>query len=233
MHVAYRGDKLVGALASASGRAMGSGITFLGAEQASLADMLLADDAGAKAPHSSPSARPPPITTTPLSSGAARLHPVRLGSGPSRLKLIVRAEAPVLDLDGLDWEAYALKEPGSRRTSVLFAVDALASSPSSEPWRPPSRELAMSRDRPRGGGRAHARRWQGRPRRLRLRNHDRQGVPTGRNGRAGRARHPTDRDAQARRTSDRLRLLLRPRKNDVLPSARLRSGARALVAGCS
>jgi CelD/BcsL family acetyltransferase involved in cellulose biosynthesis len=108
IHVAYRGDRLVAALPLCVQRRSGLDIlTFLGAEQVTLADLLLAE--GEKAAVASALAERAVSTTT---HDFADFHGLpsssRLGKalGSSRLQLIVRAEAPVLELDGLDWETF-------------------------------------------------------------------------------------------------------------------------------
>ena len=109
VNVAYRGDKLVGALPLCVQRRRGLDVlTFLGAEQVSLADLLLAE--GEEPAVGAALAERAASTDHDLADfhglpSSSRLE-AALGSGSSRLQLIVRAEAPVLELDGVDWETY-------------------------------------------------------------------------------------------------------------------------------
>jgi len=163
VHVAYRRDELVGALPLCVQPSHGLRVlTFLGAEQASLADMLLTDDAG------------PEIAAQLAERAAATDHdyaaffglpassPFASALGPSRLKLIVRAEAPVLDLGGLDWEAYYKSRLSSnqralrrRRTRQLAKLGTLETTIART-----REELATALE---DAYELHARRWQGRP----------------------------------------------------------------------
>jgi CelD/BcsL family acetyltransferase involved in cellulose biosynthesis len=107
VHVAHRSGRLVGALPLCVERRRGLGVlTFLGAGQVPLADLLLAEDeeasvGAALAKHAaSVDYDFADLMGLPSSSRFA----AALGS--SHLHLIVRAEAPVLELDGLDWETF-------------------------------------------------------------------------------------------------------------------------------
>jgi CelD/BcsL family acetyltransferase involved in cellulose biosynthesis len=105
VQVAYREGKLVGALPVCVLRLRGLKVlTFLGAEQATLADMLLADgesdSVGAELAERAASTEHDLADFHGLPSSS--LLTAALGS--SRLQLIMRAEAPVLDLNGSDWE---------------------------------------------------------------------------------------------------------------------------------
>lgn len=163
VHVAYREDKLVAALPLCVRRTHGLRVlNFLGAEQASLADMLLARDTGAD------------VAAQLAERGAATDHdfadfhglpassPFASVLGPSRLRLILRAEAPVLELDGVDWETYYKTRLSSnqralrrRRTRQLAKLGALETTIARTP-----EELAPALE---DAFELHARRWQGRP----------------------------------------------------------------------
>jgi CelD/BcsL family acetyltransferase involved in cellulose biosynthesis len=107
VQVAYRGDKLVGALPLCVQHGRGLDIlTFLGAEQVTLADLLLA--AGEKAAVATALAERAASTKHDFADFHGLPSSSRLGKalGSSRLQMIVRAEAPVLELDGLDWETF-------------------------------------------------------------------------------------------------------------------------------
>ena len=163
VHVAYRGDKLVGALPLCVRPSHGLGVlTFLGAEQASLADMLLADDAGAEV--AAQLAERAAATGHDFADffGLPASSPLASALGPSRLKLIMRAEAPVLELDGLDWEAYYKSRLSSnqralrrRRTRQLAKLGTLETTIART-----RDELATALEE---AFELHARRWQGRP----------------------------------------------------------------------
>ena len=163
VHVAYRGDELVGALPLCVQPSHGLRVlTFLGAEQASLADMLLADDAGAEI--AAQLAERAAATDHDYAAffGLPASSPFASALGPSRLKLIVRAEAPVLDLDGLDWEAYYKTRLSSnqralrrRRTRQLAKLGTLETTIART-----REELATALE---DAYELHARRWQGRP----------------------------------------------------------------------
>jgi CelD/BcsL family acetyltransferase involved in cellulose biosynthesis len=107
VHVAYRGDRLVGAVPLCVQRRKGIKVlTFLGAEQVPLADLLLAN--GEKAGVAAALAERAAATKHDYADlhglpGSSRLLKAL---GPSRLELIVRAEAPVLEVNGTDWETY-------------------------------------------------------------------------------------------------------------------------------
>ena len=119
VQVAYRGDKLVGALPLCVQRRHGIGVlTFLGAEQVSLADLLLAD--GEKAGVGQALAERALATKFDYADfhglpGSSRLAKAL---GPSRLQLIVRAEAPVLELNGVDWETYYATRLSSKQRAL-------------------------------------------------------------------------------------------------------------------
>jgi len=105
VHVAHRGNELVGALPLCVRRRHGLRVlSFLGAEQIALADLLLAEDEGAEvgaelAKHGASTGHDfADFHGLPSSSRFAA------ALGPSRLELIVRAEAPVLELNGSEWE---------------------------------------------------------------------------------------------------------------------------------
>jgi len=163
VHVAYRGDELVGALPLCVQESHGLRVlTFLGAEQASLADMLLADDAGAET--AAELAERAAATDHDYAAffGLPASSPFASALGPSRLKLIVRAEAPVLDLNGLDWEAYYKTRLSSnqrahcrRRTRQLANLWTLETTIART-----REELATALE---DAYELHARRWQGRP----------------------------------------------------------------------
>jgi CelD/BcsL family acetyltransferase involved in cellulose biosynthesis len=163
VHVAYRGDKLVGALPLCIQRRRGLDVlTFLGAEQVTLADLLLAEGEGAAVGAA--------LAERALSSehDYVDFHglpsPSRLveALGPSRLQLIVRAEAPVLELDGLDWETYyntrisskgrSLHRRRSRQLARLGSIETTVARSREE--LAPALEDAFE---------LHALRWRGRP----------------------------------------------------------------------
>ena len=105
VHVAYREGKLVGALPVCVLRRRGLKVlTFLGAEQTTLADMILEDGesnaVAAELAHRAASTEHDLADFYGLPSSS--LLTTALGS--SRLQLFMRAEAPVLDLSGTDWE---------------------------------------------------------------------------------------------------------------------------------
>jgi CelD/BcsL family acetyltransferase involved in cellulose biosynthesis len=107
VHVAYRGDKLVGALPLCVQRRHGLDIlTFLGAKQVTLADLLLAE--GERAAVATALAERAVSTKHDFADFHGLPSSSRLGKalGSSRLQLIVRAEAPVLELDGIDWDTF-------------------------------------------------------------------------------------------------------------------------------
>jgi CelD/BcsL family acetyltransferase involved in cellulose biosynthesis len=105
VQVAYRGNELVGALPLCVRRSRGLRVLcFLGAEQIALADLLVAESEGdavgaALAERAAATKHDfADFHGLPSSSRFA----AALGSAP--LQLIVRAEAPVLELNGSDWE---------------------------------------------------------------------------------------------------------------------------------
>jgi CelD/BcsL family acetyltransferase involved in cellulose biosynthesis len=104
VHVAYRGDRLVGALPLCVVRRRGLGVlTFLGAEQTAVADLLLAkgEEAGVGAALAERAAATEHDFADFHGLPSSSRFVAALGSG---LQLIVRAEAPVLELNGSDWE---------------------------------------------------------------------------------------------------------------------------------
>jgi CelD/BcsL family acetyltransferase involved in cellulose biosynthesis len=105
VQVAFRDDELVGALPLYVQRKRGLRIlTFLGAEQVGLGDLLLAKG---ERPEVGAALAERAVSTK---HDFADLHGLPSSSrfaaalGDSRLQLIVRAEAPVLELNGSDWE---------------------------------------------------------------------------------------------------------------------------------
>jgi CelD/BcsL family acetyltransferase involved in cellulose biosynthesis len=119
VQVAYRGDKLVGALPLCVQQRHGVHVlTFLGAEQVTLADILLAP--GEKAGVAAALAERAVATKHDYADFHGLPSSSRLTEalGPSRLQLIVRAEAPVLELDGLDWETYYAKRLSSKQRAL-------------------------------------------------------------------------------------------------------------------
>ena len=163
VHVAYRGGKLIGAVPLCVRRRRGVDVlTFLGAEQVTLADLLLAD--GERAGVAAALAERTTATKHDYAdfhglSGSSRLLK---GLGSSRLQLIVRAEAPVLELNGLDWETYYKKRLSSnqralhrRRMRQLAKLGTLETTVARTPD-----ELAVALE---DAFELHARRWQGRP----------------------------------------------------------------------
>jgi CelD/BcsL family acetyltransferase involved in cellulose biosynthesis len=163
VHVAYRGDKLVGALPLCVQRRRGLDVlTFLGAEHVTLADLLLAEGEGAA------------VATALTERAVSREHDFadfhglpsssRLARalGSSRFQLIVRAEAPVLELEGLDWETFyktrlsssqrSLHRRRSRQLSELGSLETTVARTREELT--PALEDAFA---------LHALRWRGRP----------------------------------------------------------------------
>jgi len=163
VHVAHRGNELVGALPLCVRRRHGLRVlSFLGAEQIALADLLLAEDEGGEvgaelAKHGASTGHDfADFHGLPSSSRFAA------ALGPSRLELIVRAEAPVLELNGSEWETVyrtrlsskhrglhrrrcrQLARLGTIQTTVARTRDELA----------PALEVAFE---------LHALRWRGRP----------------------------------------------------------------------
>lgn len=173
VHVAYRGDELVGALPLFVRRRRGLRVlTFLGAEQIALADLLLAKGEGAAVGAGlAERARSTEhdfadFHGLPSSSRFAEA----LGSSP--LHLIVRAEAPVLELNGRDWETVyqtrlsskqrALHRRRYRQLAALGRIETTVARTREE--LAPALEDAFE---------LHALRWRGRPDRSEF------GTPTG------------------------------------------------------
>jgi CelD/BcsL family acetyltransferase involved in cellulose biosynthesis len=103
--VAYREGKLVGALPACVMRVRGLRVlTFLGADQTALADMLLAD--GEDDAVAAELAKRAASTEHDFADfyGLPASSRLTASLGPSRLQLVTRAEAPVLELNGSDWE---------------------------------------------------------------------------------------------------------------------------------
>jgi CelD/BcsL family acetyltransferase involved in cellulose biosynthesis len=163
VQVAFRDDELVGALPLCVQRKRGLRIlTFLGAEQVGLGDLLLAKDER-------------PDVGTALADRAvstkhdfADLHGLPSSSrfaaalGDSRLHLIVRAEAPVLELNGSDWETvYKTRLSSNQRALHRRRYRQLA--------RLGKVETSIARTREEVAGpledafELHALRWRGRP----------------------------------------------------------------------
>jgi CelD/BcsL family acetyltransferase involved in cellulose biosynthesis len=163
VHVAYREGKLVGALPLCVLRGRGlSVLTFIGGDDISMADILLVE--GESASTGEELAR----RATSAEHDFADFHGLPASSrlksalGSTRLELIMRAEAPVLELKGLDWETVykdrlssnqralhrrrfrQLSKIGKLETTVARSADELA----------PALEDAF---------RVHVLRWQGRP----------------------------------------------------------------------
>jgi CelD/BcsL family acetyltransferase involved in cellulose biosynthesis len=163
VHVAYRDSKLVGALPLCVLRRRGLRVlTFLGGEQVALADLLLAKDENVAVGRA--------LGERAVSSeyDYADLHglpsPSRLGAalGPSNLRLIVRAEAPVLELNGEDWDAVYRSRLSSnqrhlhrRRTRQLSRLGKLETTVARTPD-----ELESALE---DAFTLHGLRWQGRP----------------------------------------------------------------------
>ena len=135
----------------------------------------------------------------------------------------------MLELDGVDWETYYKTRLSSNQRALHRR--GCGSWAASGTWRRPSRgrvksSLRHSRTRSscmRCAGAAGRTAPISEPRRA--------SSSTGRRRAACRARRAADRDAQARRAADRLRLLLRARGDDALPPARLRPRPPAPVSG--
>jgi CelD/BcsL family acetyltransferase involved in cellulose biosynthesis len=117
VHVVYRADELVGALPLFVRHNRGLRVlSFLGAEQIALADLLLAEN---EAPEVGAALAERAASTE---HDYAAFHGLPSSSrfakalGSSRLELIVRAETPVLELNGSDWETvYQTRLPSNRR----------------------------------------------------------------------------------------------------------------------
>jgi CelD/BcsL family acetyltransferase involved in cellulose biosynthesis len=119
IQVARRDGELVGALPVCIMRRRGLRVlTFLGAEQTAMADLLLAkgesDATGASLAERAVSTEHDfaDFYGLPTSSRLAA------GLGADELKLIVRAEAPVLELDGDDWETVYRSRLSSNQRSL-------------------------------------------------------------------------------------------------------------------
>ena len=105
VHVAYRDGKLVGALPLCVLRRRGLGVlTFVGSEQAAVADLLLAE--GESASVGVALAERAASTKHDFADfhGLPSSSRLTAALGSPGLQMIVRAEAPVLDLNGDDWE---------------------------------------------------------------------------------------------------------------------------------
>ena len=119
VQVAYRGDRLIGALPVCIQRRHGVRVlTFLGADQVALADLLLAS--GERAGICAELAERAKATKHDYADfhglpGSSRL---KKALGSSRLELIVRAEAPVLELDGIDWETHYRTQLSSNQRAL-------------------------------------------------------------------------------------------------------------------
>jgi CelD/BcsL family acetyltransferase involved in cellulose biosynthesis len=163
VQVAYRGDKLVGAIPLCVQHRKGVDVlTFLGAEQVTLADLLLAEgERGGVAEALAERAVATKHDYADLHGlpGSSRLVKALR---PSRLQLIVRAEAPVLELNGTDWETHyasrlsskqrALHRRRIRQLSRLGALETTVARTREELG--PALEEAFD---------LHALRWEGRP----------------------------------------------------------------------
>jgi hypothetical protein len=204
-------------------------LTFLGAEQVTLADLLLADGRKGR--------RRPALAERALATkfdyadfhglpGSSRLAKAL---GPSQLQLIVRAEAPVLELNGVDWETYyatrlsskqrALHRRRIRQLAKLGTIETTVART--------GEELAPALEKP-----SSCMRFAGRADRIAPTSEPRRASSsTGRRRRHRGARSAADRDPQARRPADRLRLQPRARGNDALLPARLRPRALPLLPG--
>ena len=163
VHVAYRDGKLVGALPLCVLRRRGLDVlTFLGAEQTSLADLLLAEGEGSSVAVAL--ARRAIASEHDYANFYGLPTPSRLNDalGDSQLQLIVRAEAPVLDLNGQDWETVYKARLSSkqralhrRRLRQLAALGRLETTVARTPDElEPALEDAFA---------LHALRWSGRP----------------------------------------------------------------------
>ena len=161
--VAYRQGKLVGALPACVLRIGGLRVlTFLGGEQAALADLLLAD--GESDAVAAELAEVAASTEHDFADffGLPASSRLTAALGSSRLELIMRAEAPVLDLNGRDWETVYrtrlssnqrhLHRRRSRQLSRLGKLETTIARTSEELG--PALEDAFA---------IHALRWQGRP----------------------------------------------------------------------
>jgi CelD/BcsL family acetyltransferase involved in cellulose biosynthesis len=161
--VAYRRERLVGALPMCVQRGHGLDVLmFMGADQVALADLLLGED------EENGIAEALTERATSTKYDFADLHGLPLPSrfvralGLSRLELIVRAEAPVLELDGRDWETFyksrlssnqrALHRRRSRQLARLGTLETTVARTREE--LAPALEDAFE---------LHALRWRGRP----------------------------------------------------------------------
>jgi CelD/BcsL family acetyltransferase involved in cellulose biosynthesis len=173
VQVAYRGNSLVGALPLCVQRRRGLRVLcFLGAEQIALADLLLAkgegDAVGAALAERAVSTKHDFADFHGLPSSS---H-LATALGASSLQLIVRAEAPVLDLGDSDWETIyqtrlsskqrALHRRRCRQLAQLGRLETTVARTRAELG--PALEDAFE---------LHALRWRGRPDRSEF------GTPTG------------------------------------------------------
>ena len=163
VHVAHRDGKLVGALPLCVLRRRGlETLTFLGAEQTALADLLLAEGESDLVGSG--------LAELAISSehdfadffGLPASSRLTAALGPSRLRLFLRAEAPVLDLNGRDWDAVyrtrlsskqrSLRRRRSRQLAELGRLETTVARTREELG--PALEDAFA---------VHALRWRGRP----------------------------------------------------------------------
>jgi CelD/BcsL family acetyltransferase involved in cellulose biosynthesis len=119
VQVAYRGDELVAALPLCVLRRRGLRVlTFLGADQIALADLLLAEGEGSAV--GAELAERAAGTEHDLADfyglPSSSRFVAALGSAP--LQLIVRAEAPVLELNGSDWETVYQNRLSSKQRAL-------------------------------------------------------------------------------------------------------------------
>jgi CelD/BcsL family acetyltransferase involved in cellulose biosynthesis len=162
IHVAYRGRELVGALPLIVRRRLGTRIAeFPGAPESALADLMLAAGESAAVGDG--------LIGRVRESGVDLLdvfglpRDSRLGAalGPTRLHLIERVEAPVLDLPA-DWEAFhRARLPNDRRYELrrrLRRLAELGTVEVSQARTPEELEPALEES-----FRLHALRWTGRP----------------------------------------------------------------------
>ena len=163
VQIAYRGDDLIGAVPICVQRRRGVDVlTFIGADQVTLADLLLAPGEGSGV------AAELAARVSATKHDLADFHGLPASSrllqalGPSSLQLIVRAEAPVLELDGIDWDTYYKTRLSSnqralhrRRMRQLGKLGTLETTVARTP-----EELAPALE---DAFELHARRWSGRP----------------------------------------------------------------------
>lgn len=172
VHVAYRGDRLVAALPLFVQRRLGLRVArFLGGHESALADLLLASDEDVSVAERL--AERIGSTRTDLLDVFGLPGRSRLAAalGPSRLRLVARVEAPVLDVPS-DWETfYRTRVRRSRRKEIRRRLRNLARLGKLEVrvLRAPD-ELEPVLD---DAFRLHALRWRGRP------DHSTFGTPTG------------------------------------------------------